>query len=115
MTIGDILLYAFLFGITFFAGRLSMMHSIVKAVISEHENSTVDQPGILKIEKINNIYYAYVDTDFAGQAGTFDELFTNMAKNHRFNEWKINELPKDFSDEEKELMFRAIEKNFTSK
>lgn len=115
MTIGDILFFAFLFGITFFAGRLSMMHSIVKAVIDDQNTEDKNEPGTLKIEKINDIYYAYVNTNFAGQSTNFDELFTNMAKNNRFSEWKITELPKDFSDEEKELMFQAIQKNFTAK
>lgn len=116
MTIGDVLLYAFLFFITFFAGRISMMHSIVKAVINDQDSpNRADAVRLLKIEKIDNVYYAYVDTDFAGQSNNFDDLFANMAKSRRFSEWKLAELPKELSQEERDLMRQAIEKSFTEK
>jgi hypothetical protein len=112
MTLGDFLLFLFGVAIVFFAGRVSMMHSLIKAVVNDNENETDKTPGSLKIEKIGNIYYAYVGSDFAGQAATFDELFDNMAKNRQFSTWKIGEVPDSLTNEEKESLFNAIKKNF---
>lgn len=117
MTLGDILFLLSLCAVSFIAGRISMMNTIVRAVINESENQPELESGAgtLKIEKIGEFYYAYVDSDFAGQSKTFDDLFTNMAKNKKFAEWKMKELPDNLTDEEKTLLVQAIAKNFTPK
>ena len=115
MTLGDLLVLILFLTVAFFAGRITMMRSIVRAVIEEHENNSTDSERVLHVEKIGNVYYAYVNADFAGQASNFDDLFLAMSKNRKFNEWKISEFPSEFTNEERELMIQAIEKHFTKK
>ena len=118
MTLGDFLLFLGTFILVFFAGRISMMRSIVKAVMEESENErdSDGQPisNELTIEKINNIYYAYVGPDFAGQAKTFDELMTNMKNHYKFDSFKLSEL-KNLSSEERIQLLEAIHKNFNQR
>ena len=102
----------------FFLGRASMMHTIIKAVIEEAENENpikgTGEPGVLKIEKINNVYYAYVGADFAGQASTFDELMANMKADKRFGKFKVNGI-EGLTQEEQTELSRAINKNYNLK
>lgn len=110
MTIGDILFFLGIVTAAFFAGRISMMNSIVKAVIDESEAENAESEE-LKIEKINDIYYAYVGVDFAGQAKTFDELFENMKRDQRFGTFKLTNIS-NLSDAEQKLLYDAIKRNY---
>lgn len=119
MTLGDIILLIS-FGLAcFFFGRASMMHTIIKAVVEEAENEKsviagTGDPGELTIEKINNIYYAYVGPDFAGQADNFDELIANMAKHKKFGKFKITGA-KNLDAEEQKALAQALQKNYNLK
>lgn len=119
MTLGDIILFVSLAVGFFFLGRASMMHSIIKAVVEEAENEKAaitgtGDPGELSIEKINNMYYAYVGADFAGQADNFDDLIANMVKDRRFGKFKINGI-KNLSAEEQKALAQALQKNYNLK
>lgn len=104
--------------ICFFLGRASMMHTILKAVSEEAEKekslSTNSSSKELTVEKIDNMYYAYVGTDFAGQADNFDDLISNMVKDHRFSKVKVNSTT-DLSAEEQQALIQALKKNYNQK
>lgn len=112
MTIGDIAILLCIILIAYFVGRISMMRTIVNAVVNEAEAEkqtlTSDE---LSIEKINNIYYAYVGLDFAGQANNFDDLFENMKKDRRFASFRLTKLS-NLSKEEQDSLLEAINKNY---
>ena len=114
MTVGDIILLVS-FGLAcFFFGRASMMHTIIKAVKEEVENESVTESvdsKELSIEKINDVYYAYIGADFAGQATNFDDLVANMVKDKRFSRFKINGIKNLSADEQKDLA-QALHKNY---
>lgn len=119
MTLGDIILFVS-FGLAcFFFGRASMMHTIIRAVTEEAENEKsaiigTGDPGELTIEKINNVYYAYVGPDFAGQADNFDDLISNMGKDRRFGKFKIAGAKNLSADEQNDLA-QALQKNYNLK
>lgn len=119
MTLGDIILFVSLAIGFFFLGRASMMHSIIKAVTeeAEKEKSVITGSGSgneLTVEKHNNIYYAYVGPDFAGQADNFDELISNMVKDRRFARVKVGSSENLSSEEQNELV-QALKKNYSQK
>ncbi len=99
----------------YFLGRISMMHTIIRAVVEEAENESPikgdGEPGVLKIEKINNIYYAYVGPDFAGQSANIDELISNMKADKRFAKFKVSGI-EGLSQEEQTALAQAISKNY---
>jgi hypothetical protein len=118
MDLGEILSWI-VFGVCcFFLGRIAMMHSIIRAVTDEAEKENLvkgtDEPGVLKIEKINNIYYAYIGADFAGQASNFDDLFATMKADKRFGKFKLNGA-EELTSEEQQSLTQALYKNYKLK
>lgn len=118
MNLDDIILFVSFGAACFFLGRASMMHTIIKAVTEEAEKekslNTNGNSGELTVEKIDNMYYAYVGTDFAGQADNFDDLISNMVKDHRFSKVKVNSA-NDLSAEEQQALIQALKKNYNQK
>lgn len=110
---GDILLLV-LFGIgCYFLGRASMLRTVVKMVAEEAgnelEQKVDNEPGNLFVEKINDIYYAYVGQRFAGQSADLNELFNNMKNIYKIETFKITHI-EGISKEEGTKMAEAIAK-----
>lgn len=76
----------------YFFGRISMLGTIVKAVVEESEKELTKEqtPNILTVEKHNDMYYAYVDGNFASQGTSFDDLFTALKSNKDYSVVNIN-------------------------
>lgn len=115
MTLGDILLFVS-FGLAcYFLGRASMMHTIIRAVVEEAGEELKEKEstelGALNVEKINNVYYAYVGGDFAGQADNFEDLVSNMKKDKRFQKFKITGIDTLTKEEQADLA-QALHKNY---
>ena len=110
---GEILLWI-LFGVAcYFLGRASMLRTVVKMVAEEAqdevEQKVNNEPGDLFVEKINNIYYAYVGQKFAGQSSDLNELFDNMKTVYKINTFKITHI-EGISKDEGQQMAEAIAK-----
>ena len=117
MTIGDIVLLLVFGLVCYLVGRASMMHTIVKAVMQESEptpDKTDEKLGSLMVEKINNVYYAYVGEQFAGQSDTLDELIRNMKHVYKIESFKITHI-EGISREESQKMAEAIANTYNIK
>lgn len=117
MTIGDIVLLLVFGAVCYFVGRASMMHTIVKAVMQESELDPTEpneKLGSLMVEKINNVYYAYVGQKFAGQSDTIDELVRNMKHVYKIESFKITHI-EGISKEESRKMAEAIANTYNVK
>lgn len=102
---------AFLGGFMF--GRMSMLSSIIQAVVEEAEKEVEQKraDNILTVEKHNDMYYAYVDGNFAAQGSNFDDLFTAVKSNKNYDVVNINRATAatlNLSREEAKVMAEAI-------
>lgn len=115
---GEILLLVFVAGICYFLGRASMLKNIIQAVAEEAGTGTEKQvdnePGKLFVEKINDVYYAYVGQKFAGQSADLNELFSNMKNIYKIETFKITHI-EGISKEEGTRIAEAIAKIYNVK
>jgi hypothetical protein len=78
----------------YWAGKLSMLNDIIKAVVEEHEAEQAGEipsiEGDLVIEKHSDTYYAYIGQLFAGQATTFIELVTQIKANKTIGSFTLD-------------------------
>ena len=84
---------------------------IVKFLNSNTKQNEIQiiQVDSLSLEKINNVYYAYLGNKFVGQNNSIDNLVLNMRDIYNvklFNYDKMEEL----SEEENNLVKQSIEK-----
>lgn len=75
----------------YFVGRASMLATIVKAVAEEavKELEPEKKERVLTLERHNDMYYAYVDGNFAAQGETFMDLFTSMKSNKSLDDTDV--------------------------
>ena len=97
----------------YFLGRMSMLGTIIKAVVEEAEKEVEEKraDNILTVEKHNDMYYAYVDGNFAAQGATFDDLFKAVKSNKNYDVVNINRATAatlNLSREEAKVMAEAI-------
>lgn len=110
---GEILLWMLFGAGCYFLGRASMLRTVIKMVAEEAgnelEKKVDNEPGSLFVEKINNVYYAYVGQKFAGQSACLEELFTNMKNIYKIETFKITHI-EGIGKEEGTRMAEAIAK-----
>ena len=113
----DILLFLLGAAVSFiggyFFGRISMLGTIIKAVVEEAEKEVEEKKtdNILTVEKHNDMYYAYVDGNFAAQGSNFDDLFTAVKSNKNYDVVNISRATAatlNLSREEAKVMAEAI-------
>jgi hypothetical protein len=98
-------------------GRASMMKSIVNAVAAEAEEeqaateSTVED---LFVEKIDNMYYAYIGKQFVGQNSDLMMLFHNMKNIYKVESFKVKNID-GLTKEDHQKIAEAIAKNYNVK
>lgn len=67
---------------------------------------------LLLLEKINNIYYAYLGNTFVGQSNNIDELVLNMRDFHNVKFFNYDTI-ENLTNEENNLVKQSIEKWYT--
>jgi len=112
----DILLLILYGFICYVVGRVSMMNSIVDAVITEAEETRTEESNSddLFVEKIDNMYYAYVGKQFVGQNSNLGELFDNMKNIYKVESFKVNDID-GLTKEDHRKIAEAIAKNYDLK
>lgn len=114
----DILLLIIYGFICYAVGRVSMMTSIVNAVINEaeEEQTRTDESNLedLFVEKIDNMYYAYVGKQFVGQNSDLAELFHNMKNIYKVETFKVKNID-GLTKEDHRKIAEAIAKNYNLK
>jgi uncharacterized membrane protein len=108
------MVFAFITG--YVVGKISMLGEIVRAVVEEAEKEQavegkVQPDNMLTVEKHNDMYYAYVDGNFAAQGATFVDLFTAMKSNKNYEAVNITRTTAadlNLSREDAESMAEAI-------
>lgn len=119
MILEDLVLFGLGMVIAFIAGhffgKVSMLGDIVRAVSEEAEKElAAEQPksdNLLTVEKHNNMYYAYVDGNFAAQGETFIALFNAVKSNKTYGIVNISRdtaAGMSLSREDASLMAQAI-------
>ena len=112
----DILLLI-LYGVICYAvGRVSMMNSIVNAVITEAEQTHTGESNSedLFVEKIDDMYYAYIGGQFVGQNSNLGELFHNMKSIYKVETFKVKNID-GLTKEDHRKIAEAISKNYDLK
>jgi hypothetical protein len=114
----DILLLVIYGFICYAIGRASMMNSIVNAVINEakEEKTQTDESNLedLFVEKIDNMYYAYIGGQFVGQNSDLVELFRNMKSIYKVESFKVKNID-GLTKEDHRKIAEAIAKNYDLK
>lgn len=104
----------------YIAGRVTMMNNIVKAVTEEVEaeqgelevmDSNIND---LFVEKIDDVYYAYVGTQFVGQNNNIEDLFQNMKKIYKVETFRVKNID-GLSKEDHRKIAEAIANNYNLK
>lgn len=102
----------------FFIGRASMLRTIINMVVDEAQAETAtvskDEPEKLFVEKVNDVYYAYVGQKFAGQSADLNELFSNMKTIYKINTFKITHI-EGITKEDSQKIAEAIAKTYNIK
>jgi len=83
--------------------------------IKNHEKDlepTIIEVKSLTLEKIDNVYYAYVGDNFAGQSKSIDELVLNMRDVYKVKLFNFDKI-EGISNEEYDLFLKSIEKWYT--
>lgn len=87
----------------------------VKGLLHEKEQSeniqVINVDG-LSLEKINNIYYAYLGEKFVGQSSSIDELVQNMRDIYKVSLFNFDNIENLTSDENNQVR-QSIEKWYT--
>ena len=68
--------------------------------------------GGLSLEKINNIYYAYIGEQFVGQSPSIDQLIQNMKEIYKVNLFNFDTIS-ELTDDENNQVRQSIEKWYT--
>jgi hypothetical protein len=114
----DILLLVIYGVICYAVGRVSMMNSIVNAVITEagEEQSRGNKSNSedLFVEKIDDMYYAYIGGQFVGQNSNLGELFHNMKSIYKVETFKVKNID-GLTKEDHRKIAEAISKNYDLK
>ena len=111
MTITDIVLLI-IFGIVCFcSGKAYMLYSIEKTSVKnvDYQEHTI---GNLFLEKVDSIYYAYIENKFVGQSANLDELFLNMKDIHNITTFNIDTIS-GLTQDDYNLVIQSIEKMYT--
>ena len=117
MDLLDIILLLVYGVVCYSIGRVTMMNSIVNAVIDEAEaevDSKVASNNDLFVEKINNVYYARVGQQFVGQNSDLEELFKNMKQVYKVDSFTVKHID-GLSKEDHLKIAEAISKNYNLK
>lgn len=122
MTLVDLILLALFGAICFVAGYVHAMRVIVKAVIEQAETDQKDtgtdllptESQLLNIEKHNNMYYAYVGEQFAGQSSSLQELVINMKHQRKIVSFKVAHIA-GLDSSERAALAEAIYNNYQIK
>jgi hypothetical protein len=83
MDILDFIIIAFAIYAAFRLGEAFAYVKLTQGLLTlkEHANEAIEKiEGILTVEKINDQYYAYINSDFVGQGSTLDEI-QDLVKN----------------------------------
>lgn len=112
MTLDQLFLVILVVVLTYYIGRATMLRDIIKHLKAEEaaENEPNGSVNELSVEKVDNIYYAYLGTKFAGQADNFDDLIKNMIQNKKHGIFVLKS-DQNLSAEEKTALASAIYKN----
>ena len=78
----------------------------------QDENIQVINVDGLCLEKINNIYYAYLGQKFVGQSSSIDELVQNMRDVYKVSLFNFDNI-ESLSNEENNQVRQSIEKWYT--
>lgn len=108
------MVFAFITG--YVIGKISMLGDIVRAVVEEAEKDQAEAQktkgdNILTVEKHDDVYYAYVDGNFAAQGANFLELFTAVKSNKKYDVVNLSRATAanlNLSREDAKLMADAI-------
>jgi hypothetical protein len=102
MTLVDFILIVVCGMVSFYIGRLYRNND-------HSENVQVINVDGLSLEKINNIYYAYLGEKFVGQSSTIDELVHNMRDIYKVSLFNFDNIESLTSDENNQVR-QSIEK-----
>lgn len=113
MTIVALLAYGI---VCYWLGKITMMHSIINAVIDEHEQETTSDEAVeLKVEKIDSVYYAYVGGEFVAQAKTFKDLVVAIKSNNSVTRFTVDKNTTSLSEVERTDFMSALVDGYTEK
>jgi len=113
----DILLLIVYGFVCYIIGRASMMNSIVNAVIDEAEEEQAAEESKVEdlfVEKIDNMYYAYIGKQFVGQNSDLMALFDNMKNIYKVESFKVKNID-GLTKEDHTKIAEAIAKNYNIK
>jgi len=120
----NILFQAVIYWLFFKLGQASIIHKVSKAVIATLEKKGIDvkvgrdgelvfevDEMILDIERVENQYFAYSgEGQFLGQGADFTGLFESLKKQYPDQNFRINAVESNFSEDEiKQMVKDAIE------
>jgi hypothetical protein len=121
---GNILFQAVIYCLFFKLGQASIIHKVSKAVIATLEKKGIDvkvgrngelefgvEEMTLDIERVENQYFAYSgEGQFLGQGADFTGLFESLKKQYPDQNFRINAVESNFSEDEiKQMVKDAIE------
>ena len=113
LTIAGLLAYGI---VCYWLGKITMMHSIIDAVINEHDKETTSDEAVeLKVEKIDNVYYAYVGGEFVAQAKTFKDLVLAIKSNDSVTRFAVDKDSTALSEVERTDFMAALVDAYTEK
>jgi hypothetical protein len=102
--------------VCYWLGKITMMHSIIDAVVNEHDKETASDEAVeLKVEKINNVYYAYVGGEFVAQAETFKDLVRAIKSNNSVTRFAVDKDTTALSEVERTDFMAALVDAYTEK
>ena len=128
-SIGDIILAVAALWAAYKAGQLSIILPVARMVRKEIEDGTLDpsflednvEPAqteeLLRFERVSGCYYAYAESSgqFLAQGRDFPSLFETIKDRFPGQNFRVNKLQTNLSDEEVGTMVQSIFKVFGDK
>jgi hypothetical protein len=129
VSIGDIILAVAALWAAYKAGQLSIILPVTRMIKKEIEDGTLDpsfleddvEPAdaeeLLRFERVSGQYYAYAESSgkFLAQGPNFMALFQTIKDRFPGQNFRVNKLQAELSDEEVGTMVQSIFKVFGDK